>query len=68
MAALPYNPKEQHVYCPGIHKAVDVSILDEPMASQVENRPDSEESFANSQESVKQAETTQVSINYLVGA
>ena len=45
-----------------------MSILDEPMASQVENSPDSEESFANSQESVKQAETTQVSINYLVGA
>ena len=65
-ALLPHNPKGQRVYRPGRQrKAVDVSIPDEPVASQVEDGPDSQESFTDSQESVRQAET-QVSIVFSV--
>ena len=49
-ALLPHNPKRQHTYHPGRQfKAADVSI---PVASQVEDGPDSQESFMDSQESV----------------
>ena len=65
-ALLPRNLEGQCVYHPGHQrKAADVSIPNEPMASQVEDGPDSQESFTDSQESVRQAET-QVSIVFSV--